>query len=1221
MNKSRVLRWLSAGIFLFSTAQIQASLVSVGSDVFIGSYTGASDVLIALDTNVVTGEYVVCYAVEDAAITCSRRDSNDNGLSNVFISTGTSGVSVDFNNLDVALNDNGDVYVLWTGTSVSSTDTVAFVQAFDSSGQDLFLQQETTLTDLDRVSLALSPSSYWVIGSSRETVFDSGTGTFDATVTISAEYFDTGGNSQGTISLFSNTYETLLFDLNECNNVGIASNRSGDLVLTWVEPSDNVILLGACTGSVYAQTYRESGTAISDATQVSDTDSDDDGNDVSAYFDPVATAYENGEYVIAWTDDEDTYVANLALDGDVATSQETLLSGSNPKIGGSSASEDYVVITELTAGLDCSINARLAFDADTDPEATFSPADCNFDSDINFSEDGNMILARTTTETGSGNIVVNRIGLPAEIEVSNVSVQEGDDGTSGVAAVEISLNRAHPADEDIQVSYFTRDDTALLGIDYEFTQGSVTFTGGSGVLSQIVLVPLIGDSDFEDDEIFDFILENAVNAVLKNDGDEATITIQDDDSTPDITANCTDGNANNCQEIQEPLPGESTDTTVILTLAEAVDSDITVSFSTEDGTATAGEDYVATSGTLQLQAGSTEVAFVLTVLGDDVSEDTETFIVNLSGSDSVSIPDTELTFSILNDTVCFVEIDPNAVVATSDGGSESFEVTTLDDCMWDVSTNVSWVTITSATSNTGSGTVTFDVDPFDPPAGTFTRSGTVTVTLDDPDVTGSADFIIDQDGDCSFTIDSDSMSFDVSGGTGSFNITPNDESCDWDATSSVDWVTITSPTEPVMGSGSVSYQVSENTGDANEENSARSITLTSEEFDYTINQDGCTYDLDATTATVVSDGDSGLTVGVLAPTSASGPCPWTAVSNATWILIADGASGTGGGTVTLDVLENASIESRTGTVSIGGNTFTVEQDGQACVYELDPTSFDVCPDGQSFDITVTATDGCSWSLTPQQSWLEVINNASGIGSETASGVVDANLSEDDRTGSVDLTVTRFGASVAQTDFSQSGYLLYEDFSAGLPADWFFDPVDDWSVQGNGLVGELLTIGGIGKAIDQTTACKDCKIETTMSVMTVSSGSRNSATLIAWFEDDDNHVGLAMDEFSNRWILFQRVNGVVSENTAAVDEIVPNVSYELAIRYDGDTFYGDIDGVNLLQLPKQLNTDPIGFAGFEINNNNARFSDLRVTGDASNFEVLFDGGFEQLEPVVTNACTF
>ena len=53
-------------------------------------------------------------------------------------------------------------------------------------------------------------------------------------------------------------------------------------------------------------------------------------------------------------------------------------------------------------------------------------------------------------------------------------------------------------------------------------------------------------------------------------------------------------------------------------------------------------------------------------------------------------------------------------------------------------------------------------------------------------------------------------------------------------------------------------------------------------------------------------------------------CAWTAVSQAPWITITAGASGTGNGRVGLTITANTGL-ARTGTVTIGSQTFTVTQ--------------------------------------------------------------------------------------------------------------------------------------------------------------------------------------------------------------------------------------------------------------------------------------------------------
>jgi BACON domain-containing protein len=58
---------------------------------------------------------------------------------------------------------------------------------------------------------------------------------------------------------------------------------------------------------------------------------------------------------------------------------------------------------------------------------------------------------------------------------------------------------------------------------------------------------------------------------------------------------------------------------------------------------------------------------------------------------------------------------------------------------------------------------------------------------------------------------------------------------------------------------------------------------------------------------------------------ASSNCSWTAMSNVTWISVTSGASGTGNGTVVFQVQPNITGQARTGSLSIAGQTFTVDQ--------------------------------------------------------------------------------------------------------------------------------------------------------------------------------------------------------------------------------------------------------------------------------------------------------
>src|ERR1051326_8067714 len=122
---------------------------------------------------------------------------------------------------------------------------------------------------------------------------------------------------------------------------------------------------------------------------------------------------------------------------------------------------------------------------------------------------------------------------------------------------------------------------------------------------------------------------------------------------------------------------------------------------------------------------------------------------------------------------------------------------------------------------------------------------------------------------------------------------------------------------------------------------------------FSLSAQTCTYSLSATSVgPIYYTGNNGITVGV---TAGSG-CSWTAVSSANWITINAGASGSGSGTVTYSVAANASNSSRTGTITIGGQTLTITESGapSSCTYSLSSTAASFSSSGGSSSVAVTA---------------------------------------------------------------------------------------------------------------------------------------------------------------------------------------------------------------------------------------------------------------------------
>jgi hypothetical protein len=75
---------------------------------------------------------------------------------------------------------------------------------------------------------------------------------------------------------------------------------------------------------------------------------------------------------------------------------------------------------------------------------------------------------------------------------------------------------------------------------------------------------------------------------------------------------------------------------------------VSVAWATADGTAIAGSDYVAASGTVNFTAGQSSQPVTVQVIGDTVVESNETFSVNLSNPSGATIADGQGIGTILN---------------------------------------------------------------------------------------------------------------------------------------------------------------------------------------------------------------------------------------------------------------------------------------------------------------------------------------------------------------------------------------------------------------------------------------------------------------------------------------------------------------------------------------------------------------------------------------------
>lgn len=128
---------------------------------------------------------------------------------------------------------------------------------------------------------------------------------------------------------------------------------------------------------------------------------------------------------------------------------------------------------------------------------------------------------------------------------------------------------------------------------------------------------------------------------------------------------------------------------------------------------------------------------------------------------------------------------------------------------------------------------------------------------------------------------------------------------------------------------------------------------------------------------------------------------WTATSLVPWLSVSSAPSGSGPASVTVVAAANPTVYQRTGSVSIGGQTFSVAQAGIEATVSNEQSIF--ATDGGLATVYVTAGGSAQWQATSNNSWLTVAAGANGAGPGQVYIVADpyANPSQS-RTGSVNV---------------------------------------------------------------------------------------------------------------------------------------------------------------------------------------------------------------------------
>ena len=151
---------------------------------------------------------------------------------------------------------------------------------------------------------------------------------------------------------------------------------------------------------------------------------------------------------------------------------------------------------------------------------------------------------------------------------------------------------------------------------------------------------------------------------------------------------------------------------------------------------------------------------------------------------------------------CEYSLSPASASADAGPTSGSFALTaSAPSCPWTVVSNTPWVSVTTATTGTGSAAVGWSASPNLGPG----RTGTLTVA-------GQVFTVVQAGTTCSYALSPSGQTVAASGGPGSFSVATG-PTCGWTASASDPWISLSGGAAGT-GPGSVSFTVAPNSGAA-----------------------------------------------------------------------------------------------------------------------------------------------------------------------------------------------------------------------------------------------------------------------------------------------------------------------------------------------------------------------------------------------------------------------
>jgi hypothetical protein len=314
-----------------------------------------------------------------------------------------------------------------------------------------------------------------------------------------------------------------------------------------------------------------------------------------------------------------------------------------------------------------------------------------------------VTLAGVTNGTLSSTVgtgTINNTDSVPSMTIADNSVNEGSN-----AIFTVSL--ANASSQNITVTYATSDGTAYNGTNYTSTSGTLTIAAGS--TSGLITVPTIHDGVYTGSLTYTVTLSGATNATISGNIGHGTVVNTDAEPALSLASNSVNEGSNLIFTVtQSTLAGVN----------------VTVTYTTSDGTAKHGTNYTTTSGTLTIAAGGSAGTITVPTTHDNLYSANLTLTLTLSGPANATLSTTTVSGTVIN-----TDASPTLSIAAGSVGEGTSLIFTVTQSIGSssnvtVSYTTSDGTAVSATNYTSThGTLTIAAG---------SSSGTISVpTIDD----------------------------------------------------------------------------------------------------------------------------------------------------------------------------------------------------------------------------------------------------------------------------------------------------------------------------------------------------------------------------------------------------------------------------------------------------------------------------------------------------------